>query len=102
MRLRYEITQFTAYFYRNISKMTSRMPFSCDRYTPDKSKIPPRCFLGLLLSLMNITEDSTYNKNSLSSDVMTILTENRDFLHVANLRHVTDLVFVDLRENRRF
>ena len=59
-------------------------------------------FLGLLLSLMNITEDSTYNKNSLSSDLMTILTENHDFLHVANLRHVTDLVFVDLRENGRF
>ena len=56
----------------------------------------------MLLSLRNITEDSTYNKNSLSSDLMTTLAENRDFIHVANLRHVTDLVFVDLRKNGRF
>ena len=71
--LRCQITRFAAYFYRNISKMTSRMSFSCHRYTPGRSKIHPKCFLDMLLSPKNITEDSTYNKNSLSSVLMTML-----------------------------
>ena len=60
-----QIIRFTAYFLRNISKITSRMSFSCHRYTPGRSKINPKCFLGMLLSPKNITEDSTCNKNSL-------------------------------------
>ena len=53
----------------------------------------------MLLSLRNITEHSTYNKSTLSSDLMGMLAENHDFPHVANLRHIMDLLFCKLQEN---
>ena len=69
---------------------------------PGRSKIHPKRILCMLLSTKNITEDST--SNEIVSRVFWWLfsAENHDFLHVANSRQVTDLVFGNLRENGRF
>ena len=72
--------------------MTSHMSFSCHRYTPGRSKIHPKCFLDMLLSPKNFIENFAYNKNSLSSALMTMLCRKWWFSSCHNFV-LSDLVF---------
>ena len=57
------------YLCRNISKITSRMSFSCNHLTSGRSDIHDKYHFGILYSSKYITEDSPCNESRITSDL---------------------------------